>query len=258
MDKEQANAIARAAGVRVPWSAIVNSPADIEQAVLEAPWPCVVKPILSHDWRARYGDERVFLVADADEARERLRVPLRDGTQMLLSEYIPGGDDDVEEAIVVRLADGSYPVLFGCHKLRQDPPGFGATTVGEASHLLDTTALARRVLDEASFVGVAGVETKRHAVTGERWFLEVNVRMPGQWGLGDTCGVAATQRLVARAVRSPARTAAAVARGGPLPAAAPRRPRRRSGAPATHGRSAGRPRRCALPAHTSACATSGC
>jgi D-aspartate ligase len=203
MDKERANAIARTAGVRVPWSAIVNSPAEIDRAVLDAPWPCVVKPILSHDWRARYGDERVFLVADANEARERLRVPLQDGTEMILSQYIPGGDNDVEEAIVVRLADGSYPVLFGCHKLRQDPPGFGATTVGEASHLRDTTALARRVLDEASFVGVAGVETKRHAVTGERWFLEVNVRMPGQWGLGDTCGVAATQRLVAALCNRP-------------------------------------------------------
>jgi len=203
MDKEQANAIARAAGVRVPWSAIVNSPEGIEQAVLEAPWPCVVKPILSHDWRARYGEERVFLVADADEARERLRVPLQDKMEMILSQYIPGGDDDVEEAIVVRLADGSYPVVFGCHKLRQNPPGFGATTVGEASQLPDTTVLARRVLDEASFVGVAGVETKRHAVTGERWFLEVNVRMPGQWGLGDTCGVAATPRLVAALCNRP-------------------------------------------------------
>ncbi|MCW3017889.1 MAG: hypothetical protein JWN10_197 [Solirubrobacterales bacterium] len=197
MDKEQANAIARTAGVRVPWSAIVNSPSELDRAVVEAPWPCVVKPILSHEWRARYGDERVFVVANAEETRERLRVPLHDRTGMILSQYIPGGDRDVEETIAVRLADGSYPVLFGCHKLRQHPPGFGATTVGEASDLPETTALARRVLDEASFVGVAGVETKRHALTGERWFLEVNVRMPGQWGLGDTCGVAATQRLVA-------------------------------------------------------------
>jgi D-aspartate ligase len=41
------------------------------------------------------------------------------------------------------------------------------------------------------------VETKCHAETGERWFLEVNVRLPGQWGLGDACGAQATPRLVA-------------------------------------------------------------
>jgi len=197
MNKEQADQIARSAGVRVPWTAMVNGGAELDEALAEAPWPCVVKPILSHEWRKRYGDERAFLVEDAEEAVRRLLGPLQDGLGMLLSQYIPGGDDAVEEAIVVRLADGSYPVQFGCRKLRQHPRGFGATTVGEASLLPETTALAKRVLEEAGFVGVAGVETKRHAATGERWFLEVNVRMPGQWGLGDTCGVQATQRLVA-------------------------------------------------------------
>jgi predicted ATP-grasp superfamily ATP-dependent carboligase len=66
-------------------------------------------------------------------------------------------------------------------------------------------ALAKRVLDEAGFVGVAGVETKRHAETGERWFLEVNVRLPGQWGLGDACGVEASPRVVASLCAHPVR-----------------------------------------------------
>ena len=96
----------------------------------------------------------------------------------------------------MRLADGSYPVRFGCRKLRQYPAGFGETALGESSPLPETMAIAERVLDEAGFVGVAGVETKRHAGTGERWFLEVNVRLPGQWGLGDACGVEGSPRVV--------------------------------------------------------------
>jgi predicted ATP-grasp superfamily ATP-dependent carboligase len=197
MDKDTADVIARRAGVAVPWTAPIHDESELAEAVAAAPWPCVVKPIFSHQWRARYGEERVFEVADADDAVRRLERPLRDGVGMLLCQYIPGGDDAVEEAIVVRLADGSYPVRFGCRKLRQHPRGFGATSLGESSTLPETMALAQRVLDEAGFVGVAGVETKRHAETGERWFLEVNVRIPGQWGLGDACGVQATPRLVA-------------------------------------------------------------
>jgi predicted ATP-grasp superfamily ATP-dependent carboligase len=197
MDKERADEIARRAGVPVPWTAILSSPGDLARVESEAPWPCVVKPVLSHEWRARYAGDRVFLVADAEQARNRLSQPLRDGVAMLLCQYIPGGDDDVEEAIVVRLADGSYPVRFGCRKLRQWPPGFGITAVGEALPLAETTAIAEKVLDEAGFVGVAGVEVKRDAETGRRWFLEVNVRMPGQWGLGDACGADASARLVA-------------------------------------------------------------
>jgi D-aspartate ligase len=197
MSKERADAVARSAGVRVPWTACVSSGEEFAAAAGQAPWPCVVKPVFSHEWRDRYGEKRAFFVDDAQAAELVVERPLLDGVPMLLSQYIPGGDDDVEEAIVVRLADGSYPVRFGCRKLRQYPPGFGETAVGEASALPETMELAQRVLDEAGFVGVAGVEAKRHAETGERWFLEVNVRLPGQWGLGDACGVQATPRMVA-------------------------------------------------------------
>jgi D-aspartate ligase len=197
MDKETADGIARRAGVAVPWTQVVHSVGELDALAAQAPWPCVVKPILSHAWRARYGEERVFVVQDAQDAARRVERPLREGVGMLLCQYVPGGDEDVEEAILVRLADGSYPLCFGCRKLRQFPSGFGATSVGFSDPLPETTAMARAVLDAAGFVGVAGVEAKRHRETDERWFLEVNVRVPAQWGLGDACGAEASTRLVA-------------------------------------------------------------
>ena len=196
MSKERADTIAKSAGVLVPWTTSVSTHEEFAAAALQAPWPCVVKPVFSHEWRDRYGEKRAFFAEDTRTAELIVRKPLSDGVPMLLSQYIPGSDGDVEEAIVVRLADGSYPVRFGCRKLRQYPAGFGETAVGESSALPETMALAQRVLDQAGFVGVAGVETKRHAETGERWFLEVNVRLPGQWGLGDACGVEASPRVV--------------------------------------------------------------
>ncbi len=212
MDKALAGEIATRAGVPVPWTRPVNDEAELARAGDQAPWPCVVKPILSHQWRERYGQERAFLVRGAEEAMARLRQPIADGVAMLLMQYVPGGEDHLEEATVVRLADGSYPVNWGFRKLRQYPPGFGATTVGESAEVPAAVQLARRVLDEAGFVGVANVETKRHAETGESWFLEVNVRLPGQWGLGDACGAQASPRLVAAMI------------GRELPAQPPPRP----------------------------------
>jgi D-aspartate ligase len=203
MDKHEADAIATRAGVRVPWTMPVGDPQQLAAAAEVAPWPCVIKPVLSHEWRERYGQERVFLVADADEAAELLARPFADGFPMLLMQYVPGGDEQLEEATVVRLADGSYPVRWGCRKLRQYPPGFGATTVAESAPVPEAMEIAERVLDEAGFVGVANVETKRHADTGENWFLEVNVRLPGHWGLGDACGVQCSQRLLAALLGRP-------------------------------------------------------
>lgn len=195
MGKASSDAIARAAGVPVPWTLPATTFEELERAVTDAAYPAVLKPILSHAWRAVFGDDRVMLVHDEAAARREGERALNAGLPLVMSEYIPGGDDDVEEAIVVRAADGSYPVAFGCQKIRQFPVGFGAASLCEIADLPESMAVARGVLDEAGYVGVAGVETKRHAQTGVRYFLEVNVRIPTQFGLGDAAGLEASVRM---------------------------------------------------------------
>jgi predicted ATP-grasp superfamily ATP-dependent carboligase len=194
--KTSAYEIARAAGVAVPWERSVTSLAELAGACADAPFPCVLKPVLSHPFRQLFGDERVFVVHDAQEAADLGGPALEAGIAMMLSEYVPGGDDDVEEAIVVRTAGGDYPVHFGCRKLRQYPSGFGAASLCVSAPIGESMELARAVLDQAGFTGVVGVETKRHAETGVRYFIEANVRLPTQWGLGDASGVDASRRTV--------------------------------------------------------------
>ena len=195
MGKATADVIARRAGVPVPWTRPAGTIGELDRAVREAPYPAVLKPVLSHAWRAVFGDDRVLLVHGEALARAQGERALAADLPMVMSEYIPGGDDDVEEAIVVRAPDGSYPVAFGCHKIRQFPVGFGAASLCEIADLPESMALARAVLDEAGFVGVAGVETKRHAGSGVHYFLEVNVRIPTQFGLGDAAGLDASRRM---------------------------------------------------------------
>jgi predicted ATP-grasp superfamily ATP-dependent carboligase len=116
----------------------------------------------------------------------------------------------MEEAILVRADDGSFPMQFGCHKLRQWPRGFGASSLCESDALDESLAMARTLLTDTGFVGVAGVEVKRHAASGERYFIEVNVRIPTQFGLGDACGADSSWRTYATlagvAVDPPPRT----------------------------------------------------
>ena len=170
---------------------------------VDAPFPCVLKPVLSHEWRAIFGEERVLVVNDRDEALRRAAPAFAVGLEMVISEYVPGGDDAVEEAIVVRAADGSYPVRFGCRKLRQYPRGFGAASICVSDPIPESQALTTALLDEAGFVGVAGVEVKRHAVNGRHYFIEANVRLPTQFGLGDAAGADASRRLVATLAGEP-------------------------------------------------------
>ena len=173
----------------------MRSKDEMAAAAAEAPYPSIMKPCLSHEWRALFGDDRVILADSAEQLVAASTPALEAGLDLLVSEYIPGGDSDVEEAILVRAADGSYPVAFGCQKIRQHPAGFGAASLCRSAPVPESMALAQRLLDEAGYVGVAGIETKRHATTGEYLLIEVNVRVPTQWGLGDASGGDSSRRL---------------------------------------------------------------
>ena len=72
MNKQSADAIVRRAGVNVPWTAEMSDRETFERLSEEAPWPCVVKPVFSHEWRERYTLERTFLAEDAGEAARLL------------------------------------------------------------------------------------------------------------------------------------------------------------------------------------------
>jgi D-aspartate ligase len=197
MGKLRSYEIAAEAGVRTPWTASVSTSEELERVVEEARYPCVLKPDLSHLWRAVFGDDRVLLAEDRDALAKLGREALSGGLDLLVSEYVPGDDTAMEEAIVVRAGDGSHPVAFGCHKLRQYPSGFGAASLCEVVPGEESLDLARRLLDHAGFVGVAGIETKRHSETGEYYFIEANVRIPTQFGLGDAAGGESAWRMYA-------------------------------------------------------------
>ncbi|HYI80356.1 MAG TPA: hypothetical protein VEW67_05815 [Thermoleophilaceae bacterium] len=197
MSKAEMNGIADRTGVRRPRGFTVSTFAELEGAAAELTYPAILKPTLSHLWRGLFGDDRVILADSSDELVDAGREPIEAGLELIVGEYVPGGDDAVEEAILVRDAEGRFPVAIGCRKIRQFPAGFGAASLCETAPIPESMELAKRLLDEAGYVGVAGVETKLHAETGEAYLLEVNVRIPTQWGLGDAAGADSSWRLYA-------------------------------------------------------------
>lgn len=197
MDKERMSRIAEDAGAAVPWWIAITALDELEPAIARATYPCVLKPALSHEWRARFGDDRVLPVEGPDELRELARVPLAAGLRVMVTDYVPGPEANVEEVVVVRLEDGSHPLVLTARKLRQYPVGFGSGALVTAAPADEARDLTLRVLEEADFVGVAGVETKRHAETGEVMLLDVNVRTTQFIALGTACGTEAAWRIYA-------------------------------------------------------------
>jgi predicted ATP-grasp superfamily ATP-dependent carboligase len=197
MDKASLYAHARDVGVRVPWTLQLGSRAELDRVLAEARYPCLLKPAVAHHWRRMFGEWRVLFLHGPDDLVREAGPALDAGLELLVTEHVPGNDRHLEGVTVIRDSNGSYPLAYGRRKVRAYPPGFGTASILESADVPETMDLTARLLDAAGFVGIAAAEVKRHAHTGERMLIEINVRIPRGFALGDACGVDASWRLYA-------------------------------------------------------------
>lgn len=196
MDKLSLYRLAQRIGVRVPWTRHVRRRADLADVLRTATYPCIVKPRLGHRSKAllRIGTTTVESHGELSTVACAL---LDNDLDFLVSEIVPGPESGLEGAVAVRAADGSYPLEYGRRKVRQWPPDTGVGSLTESADVPETLAINRRILDHVGYHGIAACETKRHGVTGELYLIEINVRIPGTFGLADACGVDGSWRLYA-------------------------------------------------------------
>jgi predicted ATP-grasp superfamily ATP-dependent carboligase len=202
MNKSSLHDLATRAGVPQPRVMSVRSLSELGDAAAEIKLPCVLKPAMSHVWRRRFGERRVIVVQDANALAASAAPALDAGLELLVSEYVPGPVRNIETAVILRCGDGTLPLAYTKRKIYQHPE-LGAGTLHETCEAPDTLTLAQRLLDTANFVGLASVEAKRNASTGEVVLMEANVRVPQGFGLGDAAGVDASWRLYATLARLP-------------------------------------------------------
>jgi LmbE family N-acetylglucosaminyl deacetylase/predicted ATP-grasp superfamily ATP-dependent carboligase len=182
LDKRTQLEAAARAGVAAPWTRW-GPAAALEAAAAECPYPAILKPAFSHLGVKALG-AKALRCADAGELRAALA---RTGDiELLLQEYVPGGDDQLYTAGLFVCAGGH--VAFTGRKLKQHPPGLGiarlAETVDEPGLVPDGVAL----LAELGYEGISQVEYKRDARDGSFRLMEANFR-PWTWmGLATACG----------------------------------------------------------------------
>ena len=196
MDKQRLYEIAAAAGVRAPWMRHAGTRAELDELLPELTYPCVLKPTLGHVAKDLVGVGTV-LIDSREQAVEHAGRLLDLGVPVLLTELVPGPETLLEGAVVVRDAAGNYPLEYGRRKIRQWPLDYGVGCLMEAADVPETRLMNRRLLDVTGFHGIAACETKRHAVTGQLYLIEINVRVPGAFGLAQACGVDGPWRLYA-------------------------------------------------------------
>ena len=172
-------ALQLAAECRVPTPENYGALDEAMKRIDEIAWPAVIKPNDSQRFRERFG-AKVFVARDAAEFRVFAGKVLEAGIDVRVMELIPGPDTLSYNYTAFYSKQGSRIAECAIHKLRKSPPFFGIGRVVETMDDERTTAILRERIDamvaKSGLHGPVSAEFKRHPVSGEMLFIELNAR----------------------------------------------------------------------------------
>ncbi|OLE20554.1 MAG: hypothetical protein AUG50_00315, partial [Betaproteobacteria bacterium 13_1_20CM_3_63_8] len=150
-------------------------------------YPIVIKPARSVGESAgRRAKLSVTYAGDASELRRKLRALSAAAFPLLLQQRVVGPG----AGIFLLLWDGKLRAQFAHQRLNEKPPSGGVSVYCESVALDEGLRdRSRQLLDRFGWSGVAMVEYKRDAATGEPYLMEVNGRFWGSLQLAIDSGV---------------------------------------------------------------------
>jgi D-aspartate ligase len=177
LDKTRTYALAAELGIDAPQTFTVRTPADVDAIAGRVAYPCALKPVQSHRFQRRTGSGRkAYVVGDAAELRERFAQTLELGVEMLVTEIIPGSDDQVFGYHSYLDEHGEALFELTKRKLRSFPVQFGLGCYHETTVDHELAELGRAFMRKVGVRGLANVEFKRDARDGRLKLIECNHR----------------------------------------------------------------------------------
>ena len=175
LDKAHTYELAQDVGIPFPTSIVLSDDTDIHNAAEQMRFPCAMKPIESHHFARHFG-VKALIVKDSAELYDAHRRTQALGMRMMLTDIIPG-DDDQLVAYFSYLDDRGEPVFdFTSRKLRQFPPGFGLATYSLQAWEVEVAEVALRFLRGIGLRGLSYTEFKRDPRDGQLKLIECNNR----------------------------------------------------------------------------------
>ncbi len=188
IDKKGLALLAKEHGLRIPKTFIVDQGSDLDAIVLETPYPCIIKPALSHKFvsvfrqKCLFAENRAKLLAALNTAR-------RSELEVMVQEVIPGFDDLMYVFDVYVDRQGRATHTFSAQKLRQFPINFGSSTLTHHLYDHELIELGLEYIGRLGYRGYGEIEFKKHPSTGKFYLIEINARLSTLNVLFDKCGV---------------------------------------------------------------------
>ena len=190
MDKSRFTAFAHENGLPVPRTAVLRRRSDAEGAAHDVRYPCVLKPTIKTPHWQRQTRAKAFKVTSADELLTLYDRASAWTDELMVQEWIVGGEENLYSCNAYFDADSRPVVTFVARKLRQWPPQTGTSCLGEEVRNDEVLHETVRLFGIVRFHGLAYLEMKRDERTGEQFIIEPNIGRPtGRSAIAEAGGV---------------------------------------------------------------------
>jgi predicted ATP-grasp superfamily ATP-dependent carboligase len=188
LDKMKTLELARAAGVPTPNFWQVRSVEDVEAIRDKVTFPIMVKPLSSHKFNAVF-KRKLFIIEESfEELKEKARLALEHGLEIMVVEMIPGPDDLLNSYYTYIDRDGRYLFHFTKRIIRRYPINRGGACYHITEWLPETADLGRKLFTGINLRGLGNIEFKRDTRDGKLKVIEINPRFTAPHELIVRCG----------------------------------------------------------------------
>ena len=192
--------LAKQHGIPAPKAFIPSDAKEVEEIAQAASYPAILKPVEGAYWHVPQiasllrenvlsGRAKVVLCHSPSELLKTYHKIAAYDDRMIIQEVVPGPDENLAY-ISFYLDRQSRPLaLFAGRKLRVIPVGFGSASFVHSFRDPKLEDVALRLLCQAGYQGLGGLEFKLDTRDGCYKLIECNTRF-GMWdGLAVRCGI---------------------------------------------------------------------
>jgi D-aspartate ligase len=175
LDKVRTYELAEKIGIEAPKTWIVENEDEMKAALTEIKFPCAIKPRHSVAFWQLF-KTKLLVVNSREELKSQYARAREAGIDVLLTEVIPGGEDQYFSHWTYVNENGNPLFHFTKRKFRQYPIYNGLGTFHRSYHDEETRDLGTRFVRDIGLRGIAVTEFKRDIRDNRLKLMECNVR----------------------------------------------------------------------------------
>jgi predicted ATP-grasp superfamily ATP-dependent carboligase len=175
--KREMFSLATQHGVPTPQTVFPKSVEDVKRYAASGRFPVMLKGIYGNRLAARTRKKMVIVHSEAELLAEYQEMEDPDDPNLMLQEYIPGGDDQVYIFNGYFNRDSDCLVGFTGHKIRQFPIHVGCASLGECRWNETVATLTTRFMKAVGYRGILDIGYRLDARDGQYKVLDINPRI---------------------------------------------------------------------------------